>query len=94
MFIVFVHYIRSLEELEAHLADHRRFLDEQYAAGHFLASGPRVPRTGGIVLARTATREELELVLAADPFRTAGVAEYEILEFTPTKYRPELGALL
>jgi uncharacterized protein YciI len=94
MFVVLVKYVRPIEEIEAHLAEHRRFLDEHYASGHFLASGPRVPRTGGILLARAASREELEGLLAADPFRIAGVAEYEILEFAPNKLAPQLKELV
>jgi uncharacterized protein YciI len=94
MFVVLVKYVRPIEEIEAHLAEHRRFLDEHYASGHFLASGPRVPRTGGILLARATSREELESVLALDPFRLAGVAEYEILEFAPNKFAPQLKELV
>jgi uncharacterized protein YciI len=94
MFIVLVHYIRPLEEVEALLAEHRRYLDEQYAKGLFLASGPQVPRTGGAILARAASRAELEGALSIDPFRAAGVATYEIIEFAPNKFVPELGGLL
>ena len=43
MFVIMVNYVKPLSEIDAHLESHRRFLDEGYAAGYFLASGPRVP---------------------------------------------------
>ena len=30
------------------------------------------------------TRDELEAILAKDPFHIAGIADYEIMEFTPS----------
>ncbi|MFA6630592.1 MAG: YciI family protein, partial [Sulfuricurvum sp.] len=57
---------------------------EQYALGHFLASGRKVPRTGGVILARGASCEEIEAIVTLDPFYRHGVAEYEITEFSPT----------
>jgi uncharacterized protein YciI len=47
MFIVTLHYVQPLAAIEAHLEEHRDFLDRNYAAERFLASGPQVPRTGG-----------------------------------------------
>ena len=93
MFVALVHYVKPLAEVDAVLAEHVRFLDEQYAAGVFLASGRRVPRTGGVILARAESREQLAEILARDPFVLAGVAEYEIVEFLATKTAPELDFL-
>ena len=60
MFVILVNYIEPLNEIDAHLEAHRRFLDEGYAAGYFLVSGPRVPRTGGVILAKAASADELK----------------------------------
>jgi len=90
MFVILVNYIKPLNEIEAHLEAHRRFLDEGYAAGYFLASGPQVPRTGGVILARVTGAEELKTFLDKDPFNRAGVATYEVVEFTATKFDPRL----
>ncbi len=94
MFVVLVHYVKPLEEIDAHLAAHRQFLEEGYSRGYLLASGPRTPRTGGVILARAPSAEELSAYLARDPFLLAGVARYEVLEFTPVKCDPRLTAIL
>jgi len=56
MFVLMVNYAKPLAEIDKHQEAHRRFLDEGYAGGIFLASGPRVPRTGG---ARTGKRNTI-----------------------------------
>ena len=80
MFIVSLTY-KDLAGVDALLGAHREFLREQYGRGTFLMSGPKRPRTGGIIIASAETRAELEEALALDPFHIAGVAEYEIVDF-------------
>lgn len=63
-----------------------------YDSGTFLASGRKMPRTGGIVLAR-GSRETIEAMVAADPFTIHGVADYEITEFHASRAAPGLEAL-
>ncbi|MES2347588.1 MAG: GTP cyclohydrolase, partial [Pseudomonadota bacterium] len=46
MYIVDLTYLKSLAEIEPHLVAHRAFLDEHYARGIFIASGPKNPRDG------------------------------------------------
>ena len=94
MFVVFVEYIKPLEVIDAHLAAHRQFLDEGYAKNAFLASGPQVPRTGGVILSALSDRAELEALLARDPFRLHEVATYKIIEFTPAKYHRDIAMLV
>ncbi|MFD2365945.1 YciI family protein [Pseudoduganella sp. GCM10020061] len=80
MFIVSLTY-KDIGKVDALLGAHRDFLREQYGRGIFLMSGPKRPRTGGIIIANAETREELDAAIALDPFYQAGVAEYEITEF-------------
>jgi len=94
MFVILVNYVKPLTEIDSNLEAHRRFLDEGYAAGYLLASGPRVPRTGGILLAQAPSIDELKAYLSRDPFNEAGVAQYEVLEFDPKKTDPRFRALL
>jgi uncharacterized protein YciI len=94
MFILLLHYVQPLTAIEAHLEGHRHFLDRHYAAGHFLASGPQVPRTGGVILAKGLSREELDGVLAEDPFYRERLATYQVIEFSPTKFGVGVNALL
>ena len=84
MFIVSLTYTAPLAKIDARLAAHRAWLETQYAAGIFLMSGAKVPRDGGIILARAPSRGALERILSEDPFALADLARYEITEFTPT----------
>jgi len=90
MFVVTLTYKVPLDVVDSHIPAHVEFLKQQYAAGVLLASGRRVPRTGGVILARAESREALMDVLAQDPFSRHDVADYDIVEFDPTMTSPEL----
>jgi uncharacterized protein YciI len=92
MFIVSLTYTALLEQVDAVLAAHVDWLNAGYAAGVFLASGRKVPRDGGVILAR-GERAALEARLADDPFARAGLASYEIIEFIPTMTADDLAAV-
>lgn len=94
MFLVLLTYEKPLSVIDALLEEHVRFLETQYRQGLFLLSGRQEPRTGGIILARSESREALLAVLDQDPFRREGAARYEVIAFTPTKAAPELAGLL
>ncbi|MDO8955097.1 MAG: YciI family protein [Gammaproteobacteria bacterium] len=89
MFIISLHYLQPMTEVEKHLDAHRTFLDDCYKQHYFIASGPKVPRTGGIILARIKDRASLEALIELDPFKIHGVASYEIIEFMPNRGLPE-----
>jgi uncharacterized protein YciI len=63
--------------MRAHVA----FLKKYYAAGNFLVSGRQVPRTGGIIIALADSREQIESIMAEDPFCKHGLADVRIIEF-------------
>ena len=88
MFLVLIHYTRPPEEVERVRASHRSFLDEYYASGHLVVSGPRQPKTGGVVLARASSLDAVKAIFAKDPFQVAGVADYEFVEFEAVKHAP------
>lgn len=81
MFVVELTYVKPLDEVDGHLEAHRAYLDGQYANGTFVASGPKEPRTGGIILARAGSLDELMAALALDPFMIHGVARYAVTRF-------------
>ncbi len=93
MFVVSLNYICELSEIEKHLEAHIAYLDRYYEDGTFLASGRKVPRTGGVILAQAASRELLDEVLSEDPFKINGLANYDVIEFIPTKTSDKLGFL-
>jgi len=92
MFVVSLTYTAPLEQIDASLAEHAEWLKAGYAAGVFLASGRKVPRDGGVILAR-GERAALEARLAADPFAVSGLARYEITEFIPTMTADDLAVV-
>jgi uncharacterized protein YciI len=94
MFVVILDYIAPLEEIDRHLEVHNAWLEENFAAGHFLASGRQDPRTGGLVLARAADREALGRILALDPFGISGVATHTVIDWRPSRASAEAQWLL
>jgi uncharacterized protein YciI len=81
MFVIELIYKASLEDIDAHMAAHVRFLNKYYAAGNLLVSGRKIPRDGGIILAVGKSREEIEAIVREDPFHQHGLADFRIIEF-------------
>jgi uncharacterized protein YciI len=84
MFILSLTYLKSNDEADKVMAPHMAWVADGYAKGWFLASGRKVPRTGGVLFAQ-GERAELEAYVAADPFTLHGIASYEITEIALTK---------
>jgi uncharacterized protein YciI len=81
MFVIELIYRADLAEIDAHMAAHMRFLKKYYASGHFLISGRKIPRDGGIILAIGKSRRDIEEIVRQDPFCKKGLAEFRIIEF-------------
>ena len=81
MFVIELTYKADLTEIDAHMAAHVRFLKKYYASGHFLVSGRKIPRDGGIILAVGESRRRIEAIIQEDPFVTRGLADVRIIEF-------------
>lgn len=94
MFIIDLNYIVPLGELDAHMADHVKFLRKYYRKNMFLASGRKVPRTGGIILARAGSKTDVETIMQEDPFCIHKLAEFTITEFLASQYHPDLKKFL
>ena len=94
MFVIDLNYIVPLEKLDAHMNDHVRFLRKYYSQNVFIASGRKVPRTGGIILALGDSRETLDKILSEDPFFIHKLAEFRVTEFQTSQYHPEFKKLL
>jgi uncharacterized protein YciI len=89
MFLLLLHYDKGLDLVEKHLEAHRKFLDKHYTMKHFICSGAKEPRTGGVILTAIHDRISLQPIIEEDPFFQSGAARYEIVEFVPTKYAEE-----
>jgi uncharacterized protein YciI len=94
VYLLISRYLKPLDEVDASLADHRAYLKRFYDEGLFLVSGPRVPRTGGVIVAKLASRSQAEEFLRNDPFVQRGIAAYEIIEFTPANSAAAIAAFL
>ncbi|MFE7530512.1 YciI family protein [Kitasatospora sp. NPDC057542] len=92
MFVLELTYTADLESIDAVLAQHIEWLDAHYAAGTFLASGRKVPRDGGVILAVGEDRALIEALVATDPFVRAGLTEYRVTEFLATTTAEVLAA--
>ncbi|EDY55880.1 MULTISPECIES: YciI family protein [Streptomyces] len=90
MFVLELTYTAPLAAVDAVLPAHVAWLDEQYEHGVFLASGPKNPRDGGMIIAVAEDRARIERITAGDPFVTAGVCAYRVTEFAATKTAPAL----
>lgn len=89
MFIAILTYKKPLSEVDKHLQAHREYLAGHYAAGDFIASGPQNPRIGGVIMIKAADREAVNAIISQDPFNINGIADYQIVEFTPTMFCDE-----
>jgi uncharacterized protein YciI len=74
-FFSFSTYKVPIEQVERVVPAHREFLDQGYGAEKLLVSGRRVPRTGGVIVARVRTREEVDALNHEDPFYKEGIAD-------------------
>ena len=88
MFVVLLTYVKPLPEVDRHMRAHMKFLDQQYAARTFIASGRQVPRTGGVILARCPSKEALVELMQRDPFLQNGVATFEVIQFRTSQHDP------
>lgn len=90
LFVIDLAYQVPFDQIDPLIDGHMAFLEECYAEGLFLASGPKVPREGGVILAVSDSRQRIEEVIKKDPFHQEEVAIYTITEFIPRMTHPGL----
>lgn len=91
-----IRYRAPIEVIEAATETHRAYLRELKAAGILVASGPVVPRTGGVLLLRVPddhSAAALDAVRDGDPYWKQGLANYELLPWNPGIGREGLDSL-
>ena len=81
MFVIELNYKVDLAQIDAHMREHVRFLKKYYASGNFIASGRKIPRDGGIILAVGSSREHIQAIAEEDPFYARGLADVRVVEF-------------
>jgi uncharacterized protein YciI len=85
--LAIIRYRRPFDEIAPHVDEHRAYLKQLKEQGILLASGPFDPRNGGGVLLRLPDDADaiaaLDRIRDGDPFTTRGLAQYELLPWTP-----------
>jgi len=90
MFVIELNYKVDLSRIDAHMKAHVAFLKKYYASGHFLVSGRKIPRDGGIIVAVANDRSEVEGIIRQDPFVRDGLADFRVIEFRASQKAPGL----
>jgi uncharacterized protein YciI len=90
VFLIELTYKAPLARIDAHMKEHVVFLNKHYAAGHFVVSGRKIPRDGGIILAMGETREQIQAIVEDDPFVREGLADFRIVEFRASQRAHDL----
>jgi uncharacterized protein YciI len=94
MFVIELTYTAPLTRIDAAMRAHVQFLKKYYAAGHFLVSGRKVPRDGGIILAVGDSRERIEAIAREDPFYVRGLADVRVIEFRASQRADDIETLI
>ncbi|MFP2342982.1 YciI family protein [Enterobacter ludwigii] len=84
VYIVILTFIKPLEEIDAEIPAHVEWLKKRYAEGIFLASGRRIPRNDGVILAKCESLASLEERLREDPFQRLKLATADLIPFEPS----------
>ena len=94
IYVTILTYVKPLEEIDAALSAHIEWLNKNYDDGVFIASGRRIPRNGGVILAKGECLEDITAIMQQDPFHLLGLATHEIFPFEASKAIDGLSAIL
>ncbi len=85
LFAITVTFTQPLAEVEKYMDAHRNFLDEALKSGVLLISGGRNPKVGGMIVCKFWSMDEAQAFVHQDPLCVADVADYDVVEFTPSR---------
>ncbi|MCV2886894.1 YciI family protein [Ruegeria aquimaris] len=94
MFMIFMKFSTNKSRAPEFIAGHVDWLKQGFDNGVFDIAGSLQPQLGGGILARAASRAEVEARVAADPFVIEDVVSAEILELTPSRTSADFAFLL
>ncbi len=85
-FLLEGHHLVPFAEMDHLVEEHHAFLQRGYDEGHFLFSGPQIPAHGGFLVAHAQSREDLDKLLAGEPFIREGKMRFSrVTEFDPAQ---------
>ena len=95
MLIAISKYTKPLAEVDVYRPAHHEYIKPLFSARKLLVAGRQKPaHVGGVIIAMTLSLEEFREVLDNDPFTKAGVAVYNIVEFTPGFHHDSISDIL
>jgi uncharacterized protein YciI len=94
VYILFINFTKTLQDIQPVFPAHLEFIDAHIKTGKFILSGGLTGKPAGVVLANVNNGDELQALLAEDPFVREQVAEYEVIEFKPSKCHESLASLI
>lgn len=81
LFILDLTYTSLIDMLDESMKAHIEFLDRHYNKGHFIISGRKVPREGGIIIAVAESKTAVESWMKDDPFHPLKLSKFTVTEF-------------
>lgn len=86
-FLIEIEYTAPMEIINMIVGEHRQFLQTGYDKGWLLMSGPKSPKTGGLVIARAPSLQAIQEFFFNDPYQQHKAATYHFIEFDPVKHQ-------
>ena len=83
MFIVDTFYIVDPALAEPHKEAHKVFVQQHTDAGIFLYAGPKLDKTGGIIVMNANDVDEVTEMMQKDAYISAGIVGMNISGFNP-----------
>ncbi|MBQ4835713.1 MULTISPECIES: YciI family protein [Pseudoalteromonas] len=94
MFIIQLRFSDNKSRAKDFMEGHKEWLQAGFDKGVFMVSGSLQPNAGGGIIAANVSKEEIEGIIAEDPFVIENVVKPEIIELTPSKADERLSFLL
>lgn len=94
LYVIFLKHGPNKDKASDFMPDHIAWLKEKIEQGKLLMYGGLNPQQGGAVLARGASKDEIEALIADDPFVTQNIVNVEINEIAPKGAGEALSFLL
>lgn len=94
MFLILLKFSTNKARAPEFMANHVDWLKQGFDDGVFDLAGSLQPQVGGGILARSASRAQVEARVAADPFVVEDVVTAEVLELTPSRASADFAFLL
>lgn len=69
-------YTQPLDVVDKVRPDHAAWIADEIEAGRLILAGRNEHATGGVLISGDISVEEVDALIAADPYTKAGVAEY------------------